>query len=265
MSTGQIVLIFIVDMRVTNEVPSSWQDLQNKVCKYLNECGYHAESPKVIETVRGPVEVDVFATSDDEMLSQFICECKFWDTRVPQEKIHAFRTVVQDSGSMIGIFISKAGYQKGALKAANCSNVLLKDWNGFISMIAKKWVKNRFRSVQKLGDPLGTYTNYLDVPIEKLATKKAVQECMRLQDKYKEPYYLARSLESGFHRPEDPVELDGFLFNDFCSLFDYLEMVFVQGVREFEEFFAKNPITDWNPDLDESMHFESCILDYLTS
>ena len=83
--------------------------------------------------------------------------------------------------------------------------------------------------------------------------------------KYKEPYYLARFLESGFHRPEDPVELDGFLFNDFCSLFDYLEMVFVQGVREFEEFFAKNPITDWIPDLDESMHFESCILDYLTS
>lgn len=251
-------------MRVTNEVPSSWKDLQDKVCKYLKECGYHAESPKVIETVRGPVEVDVLATSDNEMLSQFICECKFWDTRVPQEKIHAFRTVVQDSGSMIGIFISKAGYQKGAMKAANCSNVLLKDWNGFINMIAKKWVKNRFRAVQKLGEPLGIYTNYLDVPIEKLTTEKAEHECIKLQDKYREPYFFARSLELGFHRPGEPVELDGFQFDDFCSLFDYLEKVYIQGVREFEGFFAKNPITDWNPDLDERMHYESCILDYLT-
>lgn len=98
-------------MRITNEVPSSWKDLQDIVCKYLNQCGYHAESPKTIDMVRGQVEVDVFATTDDELLRQFVCECKYWETPVPQEKIHAFRTVVQDSGSMLGIFISKMGYQ----------------------------------------------------------------------------------------------------------------------------------------------------------
>ena len=85
-------------MRITNEVPESWQDLQDKVCKYLNHAGYHAETTKTIEMVRGKVEVDVFATSDDELLKQFICECKYWETPVPQEKIHAFRTVVHDSG-----------------------------------------------------------------------------------------------------------------------------------------------------------------------
>ena len=50
-------------MRITNEVPESWQDLQDKVCKYLNQAGYHAETTKTIEMVRGKVEVDVFATS----------------------------------------------------------------------------------------------------------------------------------------------------------------------------------------------------------
>ena len=62
-------------MILTTEIPSSWQDLQNKVCKYLNQAGYHAESPKTIDLVRGEAEVDVFATADDEMFKQFFCEC----------------------------------------------------------------------------------------------------------------------------------------------------------------------------------------------
>lgn len=251
-------------MRVTNEIPTSWRDLQDKVCKYLNQCGYHAESPKTIELVRGQVEVDVFATTDDELLRQFICECKFWETPVPQEKIHAFRTVVQDSGSMLGIFISKMGYQEGARKAADRSNVVLKDWDGFIDMIADKWVKNRFREVLRLADPLGVYTDYLDVPIEKFQTEAARQECIRLQEKYIEPYMIARALEMGMHRPEEVVMIDGIQFDYFNCLFDYFEQVFVRGVEEFEELFASNPIEGWKKDFSERMHFESCIADYIT-
>lgn len=125
-------------MTITNEVPTDWKDLQDKVCKYLNQASYHAESPKMIETVRGSVEVDVFVTSDDELLKQFVCECKYLDTPVPKEKIHAFRTVVQDSGSMLGLFISKNGFPKGAIEAASCSNVILKDWKGFLDLIANQ-------------------------------------------------------------------------------------------------------------------------------
>ena len=251
-------------MKVTNEIPTSWKDLQDKVCRYLNECGYHAVSPKRIDTVRGVVEVDVFATTDDELLRQFICECKFWDKRVPQEKIHAFRTVVQDSGSMLGIFISKMGYQKGARNAAICSNVLLKDWDGFVEMIARQWVKKRFRDIQRLGDPLGKYTDYLDVPIEKFSTVAAKDECMRLQQKYEQPYFMARSLELGMHRPEEPVVLDGIRFDYFNVLFDYLEREFRQGVKAFHDLFAENPIEGWKLNYSERMHFESRILEYLT-
>jgi len=71
-------------MRITNEVATTWKDLQDKVCKYLNQCGYHAESPKTIELVRGKTEVDVYATTDDELLRQFICECKFCQMRLPR-------------------------------------------------------------------------------------------------------------------------------------------------------------------------------------
>lgn len=146
-------------MFLTSEIPTSWIDLQDRVCKYLVQAGCHAETAKTIDTVRGKVEVDVYATAEDEMLKQFICECKYWDSAVPKEKIHAFRTVVQDSGSMFGIFISKSGYQSGAIEAASCSNVLLKDWNSFIDMISLKWYKNRLRKLTKIAGPLSIYTD----------------------------------------------------------------------------------------------------------
>jgi len=122
-------------MIVTSEMPRDWKNLQDLVCKYLNESGYNAETAKTIELVRGKVVVDVCATSDNELIKMFVCECKHWNTRVPKEKVHAFRTVVADSGASVGILISKSGFQQGAIEAACCSNVLLKDWNGFIDMI----------------------------------------------------------------------------------------------------------------------------------
>ena len=252
-------------MIITRESPADWRDLQDKVCKYLNQAGYYAETTKTINLVRGKVEVDVFATADDEMLKQFICECKYWDTPVPQEKIHAFRTVVQDSGSMFGIFISKTGYQRGALEAAKYSNVILKDWSGFIDMIAHKWLKNRFREIISIGDPLSIYTDPLDVPLEKFSEDER-QQYKRLQIRYVPHYMLIRGMETGHYPkdPKDPIELDGSLFEDFNSLFNHLEIVLKQGVKEFEALFANNPIENWKFDCLDTTRFRSHITDFLT-
>ena len=249
-------------MRITNEVPDNWRDLQDKVCKYLNQAGYHAEVAKTIELVRGKVEVDVLATSDDELLKQFVCECKYWETPVPQEKIHAFRTVVHDSGSMLGIFISKNGYQKGAIEAAYCSNVLLKDWQGFIDMIAVKWLKNRFNELMKIASPLGTYTDILDVPVEILSEEdKILNE--NLFNRYLPPYMIGRSLQMGMH-DKMYVDIDGTRFEDFNSLFDYLEDVYREGIASFNELFSKYKDAKLNLDNDGYLIFESHICDYLT-
>lgn len=252
----------ISDMRITNEIPESWRDLQDKVCKYLNQAGYHAETTKTIEMVRGKVEVDVFATSDDELLKQFICECKYWETPVPQEKIHAFRTVVHDSGSMLGIFISKTGYQKGAIEAAYCSNVLLKDWQGFIDMIAVKWLKNRFDEVMRIASPLATYTDVLDVPVEILSDEdRALNE--QLLKRYLPPYMIGRKLQMGMHK-EMYVDCDGIRFEDFNSLFNYLEDVYREGVARYGELFAKYKEAKLDLDNDGYMVFNSHICEYLT-
>lgn len=66
------------------------------------------------------------------------------------------------------------------------------------------------------------------------------------------------------HRPEELIVIDGKRFDYLNCLFDYLEQEFVQGIREFEELFATNPIEDWRLDFSERKHFESYITEYLT-
>ena len=231
-------------LKITNEVPSTWKDLQDKVCKYLNQAGYHAVSPKTIKLVRGEVEVDVFVTAKEELLKQFICECKFWDTPVPKEKVHAFRTVVQDSGSMLGIFISKNGYQKGALEAAYCSNVLLKDWDGFIELIAEQWLKRRFQQVSRQGYPLGVYTDPLDVPEQIFQNETTKMQYEKLQRKYLPAYLSVKAMEFGSFPVDKPMIVDGITFEDFNSFFEYVEMMFRDAIKDFTELFSPYPVEE---------------------
>lgn len=250
-------------MKITNEVPTTWKDLQDKVCKYLNQAGYCAESPKTIKLVRGNVEVDVFVKTKEELLKQFICECKFWDSPIPKEKIHAFRTVVQDSGSMLGIFISKNGYQKGAIEAASCSNVLLKDWDGFIDLIAEQWLKRRFREILHLGYPLGVYTDPMDVPEQIFQDETTKNRYEVLQRKYLPSYLVIKSIEFGKYQNDKSVTVDGIEFEDFYSLFEHLEKMYRQGIKDFKDLFSQYPVEEWKLDSSNSWTIESQIVDYL--
>ena len=227
-------------MKITNDVPKSWKDLQNKVCKLLNEAGYPSESPKEINTVRGKVEVDVFSTSNDELVKQFICECKYWNTAIPKEKVHAFRTVVNDSGSMVGIFISKKGYQSGAYEAAYCSNVLLKDWDGFIKLIEKQWLKRQLPRIKKIAHPLSVYTDFLDVPFEELSEEE-IEAYKKLNDKSMGLFSTCRNLKDNF-LIEGNLVVDGLTFTAYDELFRYFEEVIPARVREYEELFKNNPV-----------------------
>ena len=233
-------------MKITSDIPSDWKDLQNKVCKFLNEAGYESESPKTIKTVRGDVEVDVFSISNDELIKQFICECKFWNTPVPKEKIHAFRTVVHDSGSMVGIFISKNGYQSGAYEVAYCSNVLLKDWDGFIKLIEDKWLKRRYMKLLQHLYPLSVYTDPFDVPIELLSDVE-LKKYKELNEKTVGDYLLCRSLKLKKIK-EDVIEIDGKIFKSYDKLFEHFERNLIPKIKEYEEIFKNNPIEKWKID-----------------
>jgi len=230
-------------MKITNTLPINWEDLQNRVCLLLNQAGYFATSPKTIDTARGKVEVDVYATSESELIKQFICECKFWNTPVPKEKVHAFRTVVNDSGSMLGIFISKSGYQSGAYEAAYCSNVLLKNWEGFIKLIEKQWIANQTVKIKRIAQPLSVYTDPLDIPLDKLSEEERAmyaeitQSCL-------EAYMVCHSLNRERYL-EDNIVVNNKSFTALDELFAYFEEIFSYEIMKYEKLFKNNPVEKW--------------------
>lgn len=237
-------------MKITTTEPDNWRDLQDEVCRYLNEAGYIAETPKTIETVRGKVEVDVYAESNKELINSFICECKYWNSPIPKEKIHAFRTVTHDSGSMLGIIISKNGFQSGAYEAAYCSNILLKDWNGFLELIERQWLTNQLIKLLEISRPLSVYTDPTDVPYIELEDHEK-KLYMRITEKCISAYLLFRT----FSREEfykESITVNKVTFYAIDELFKYLKKVFIESIEQYEKIFEDNPVEQGKLEFNDS-------------
>ena len=89
--------------------PQDWEDLEAKVCQIFTEAGCIASRGKTLTTVRGPVDVDVVVQDTTRRPHTLIlCECKSWNRKIPRTVVHAFRTVVQDSGASLGDILGAA-------------------------------------------------------------------------------------------------------------------------------------------------------------
>ncbi|MDZ5726890.1 MULTISPECIES: restriction endonuclease [unclassified Acetobacterium] len=123
---------------------------------------------------RGTVEVDVYIETPNELVKQILCECKYWNTPVTKEKVHAFRTVVYDSGAELGIMISKNGYQSGAIDAAKYSNIRLETWESFLNIIMHRWIDNRLWTVKKMAARVMSFDDVYDYECEKLTIQESI-------------------------------------------------------------------------------------------
>ncbi len=228
-------------MHFTNTEPNTWIDLQDKVTQYLNEAGYKAVSPRTINTVRGFVEVDVYIEAPDELIKRIICECKYWKTPVSKEKVHAFRTVVADSGAALGIMISKEGFQKGAIEAAKLSNVILLTWDQFIALISRKWMREQTMILRKIQRATYVYTSVMSVPIE-LMSEEGEKEYFQKCKPAEELWHAACDLRMFEWQPDKIEYTSTRMLGGFTALDDYIRYL----IREmsaynqwFSEFFKK--------------------------
>jgi len=151
---------------ITSKEPKNWQELQNEVAKILEECGFSVEIEKVIKHVRGEFEIDVYA---EEIIDRrnyiIICECKYWQNRVPQQIIHSFRTVLTDIGANIGYIISMVGFQSGAFKASEFTNLELVTWDQFQEAFLDTWYEKYFiNQITERLDPLLKYCEPFYLP-----------------------------------------------------------------------------------------------------
>ena len=169
--------------------PNTWQELEDWVTRILSEAGFRAQRGRALETARGSVNVDVVAFDDaitPPVLTFF--ECKYWKEPVTQTVVHAFRTIVIDSGANTGLIVSRRGFQSGAEAAAQFSNIRLLDWCEFQELYAERWIsKYMNRQVSSALDPLHEYTGLGNSRISQTADalpQPARDEFRRLCEKH---------------------------------------------------------------------------------
>lgn len=141
---------------ITKNIPNNWRNLQLECRRILRECGFKVEMEKKLQTARGFVVVDIYAEEHiNNRKNIMICECKLWNKKIPQREIHAFRTVISDIGANVGIIISKNGFQSGAYKANNFTNIKLVNWQEFEELFLKEWLEVYFvKRLMKITDEI---------------------------------------------------------------------------------------------------------------
>lgn len=138
--------------------PTTWKELQDYVKQMFNECGFETESPHTVKLVRGQKEVDVYAKDiQSEYQPIVFIECKYWNNPIPQDIIHSFRTVMADGGANIGFIVSKAGFQKGAIEAAEKTNIRLVTFEELQQVYFRRWLKNIPKKYLEIADKLFPY------------------------------------------------------------------------------------------------------------
>jgi Restriction endonuclease len=150
---------------ITNQDPASWQELEESVCAILAECGMRARRQVKLDFPRGGATVDVMAEeSVNGIVSRTICECKNWKTKISQDVVHSFRTVMQESGAHRGYIISKVGFQSGAVDAARATNIELVTFAEFQDKYFDKWYDVRVWEIEREVGALNTYYEPFGIP-----------------------------------------------------------------------------------------------------
>ena len=113
-------------MSIFDHESADWQDFQNLVAKLFSGLGCDVAVGRQLQLVCGKKEIGVYVRDPNTTPpSEYLCECKFWSKAIPQEVIHALRTVVSDYGAHRGFIISRAGFQACGLEAVRNTNVNL--------------------------------------------------------------------------------------------------------------------------------------------
>lgn len=148
-------------MRIFDHEPGDWKELQDQVAQLFSELDCDVTVGKRVKLVRGEKESDV-AIRDRQTVppSVYLCECKFWSKPIPQEVIHAFRTVLADFGAHRGFIISRVGFQSGAKEAVQNTNLDLLTFEELQVLFFDRWRIAMGKRYRPQADRLFPYWDY---------------------------------------------------------------------------------------------------------
>lgn len=103
---------------------TDWNDYQEEAAALFRSMGLDAETNVTMHGVRTNHDVDVVVKSHHAGFDvTWLVECKHWKTPVSKLHVLALREIVADLGADRGILLCEAGFQSGAVEAANLTNV----------------------------------------------------------------------------------------------------------------------------------------------
>ncbi|CCA92546.1 restriction endonuclease [Novosphingobium sp. PP1Y] len=101
-----------------------WKEYQEEAAEFFRSLGLSAETDAKLTGVRTTHDIDVVVKSKHvgfEVL--WLVECKHWKSAVSKLHVLGLREIVSDLGADRGILLCEAGFQVGAVEAANLTNV----------------------------------------------------------------------------------------------------------------------------------------------
>jgi hypothetical protein len=120
---------------------SAWKKYEEKAAEFFISLGLKATVGKEVPGVRGSHEVDVFVEGSLYGIEfKWVVECKAWKSNVPKEKVMALISIVQDIGADRGFLLSEKGFQSGAIRAVNNTNITLTSINDLQSTVEEELV-----------------------------------------------------------------------------------------------------------------------------
>lgn len=105
---------------------TDWNEYQEEIAEFFRSIGLEANTNVIINGVRTSHDVDVVIRSNHvgfDLL--WLVECKHWKRPVSKLHVLALREIVSDVGADRGILMAEKGFQRGALEAAQLTNVQL--------------------------------------------------------------------------------------------------------------------------------------------
>ena len=107
------------------DIPN-WQKYQRTTANFFAKIGLNATIEQNVYGARGKYEIDVLVQGNLHGIPfQWLIECKAWKSNIPQEKVLAFASIIQDIGADRGFLLSEKGFQSGAILVAENTNITL--------------------------------------------------------------------------------------------------------------------------------------------
>lgn len=127
---------------------STWKDYQQQAATFFRSLGLTATVEKVVTGARGVHKIDVYVEGDFKgIVFAWVVECKYWKKNVPKEKVAVLTAILQDVGADRGFLLSEKGFQSGALRLAEKSNITLTSLADLASTVGNRHITAQVASL----------------------------------------------------------------------------------------------------------------------